>query len=369
MALRMGRRRSRGGSGDPSPTEAGVDLANEALTLVAKVAILLAALVVAGSATAYGYERASAAQFYPGTRIGGVLIGSRTAAEAEGLLETRFVLPLHNPMTITAADFETKASPWKMGMRVDVHDIVRDALVDQQAASFPSRLWHRAFGEERAVKVRSVVDEKVFDAFLEQTFANVRQEPEDAGLEIVEGKVKLRVIPHKLGRYVDDVAASKRVFAAMMAGASSVDLPVKVKQPVLRTESFDTAIIISTSANILKLYGKGELRKTYGVATGTGGYPTPHGQFHVTAKRTNPTWYNPNADWSRSMPAFIPAGPTNPLGTRALNLNASGIRIHGTPDDASIGTNASHGCIRMHMKEVEELFEKVNVGTPVLIVS
>ena len=358
MALRMGRRRS----------EAGVDV-DEPLTLVAKVAILIAALLVAGSVVAYGYERASAEQFYPGTRIGGVLIGSRTTAEAEVLLKTRFVTPLHNPMTITAADFETKASPWDMGMRVDVHDIVRDALVDQQAAPFPKRLWHRAFGEERAVRVRSIVDEKVFAAYLIETFEKVDQEPEDARLEIVEGKVKLRVVPHKLGRYVDAGAAEQRVFDAMMAGASSVDLPVKVKQPVLRTESFDTAIIISTSANILKLYGKGELRKTYGVATGTGGYPTPRGQFRVTAKRLNPTWYNPNSRWSVDMPAFIPAGPNNPLGTRALNLNASGIRIHGTPDDASIGTNASHGCIRMHMKEVEELFEKVNVGTPVLIVS
>ena len=359
MALRLGRRRS----------ESGVDVANEALTLVAKVAILLAILLVAGSAVAYGYERASAEQFYPGTKIGGVLIGSRTAEDAEALLQTRFVNPLHNPMTITAADFETTVTPWEMGMRVDVHDIVRDALVAQHAASFPVRLWHRAFGEERAVKLKPVVDEKVFDAYLEQTFKRVDQEPVDARLEIVEGKVKLRVHPHQLGREVDADAAEKRVFEAMMAGASSVDLPVNVKQPALRTESFDTAIIVSTSANILKLYGKGELRKTYGVATGTGGYPTPHGQFRITAKRMNPTWYNPHAPWSANMPPFIPPGPSNPLGTRALNLNASGIRIHGTPDDGSIGSNASHGCIRMHIKDSEELFEKVNVGTPVLIVS
>jgi lipoprotein-anchoring transpeptidase ErfK/SrfK len=360
VALRMGRRRTE---------RAGVDVADEALTIVAKVAILIAVVLIAGSTVAYAYERASAEQFYPSTRIGGVLIGSRTTAEAEELLKTRFVLPLHNPMKITAADFETKASPWEMGMRVDVHDIVRDALVEQHNASFPVRMWHRAFGEERAVKLKPLVDEKIFADFLNNTFERVDQDPVDARLEIVEGEVKLRVIPHQLGREVDAGAAEQRVFDAMMAGASSVDLPVNVKQPTLRTESFDTAIIISTSANILKLYGKGELRKKYGVATGTGGYPTPRGQFRITAKRMNPTWYNPNAQWSADMPAFIPPGPNNPLGTRALNLNASGIRIHGTPDDASIGTNASHGCIRMHMKEVEELFGKVNVGTPVLIVS
>jgi lipoprotein-anchoring transpeptidase ErfK/SrfK len=345
-----------------------VDVSEQALTLVAKVAVLMAALLVASTALAYGYERASAEQFYPGTRIGGVLIGSRTAAEAEALLQERFVAPLHEPMTITAADFETTATPWEMGLRVDVHDIVRDALVDQQAAGFPQRMWHRAFGEERPVRLTPAVDENALRSYLQKTFERMNQDPVDARLEIVEGKVKLRVIPHQLGREVDAKAAEQRVFDAMMSGASSVDLPVKVRQPVLRTESFDTALIISTSANILKLYGKGELRKTYKVATGTGGYPTPHGQFHITAKRLNPTWYNPNADWSRDMPPFIPPGPNNPLGTRALNLNASGIRIHGTPDAGSIGTNASHGCIRMLMNEVEELFGKVNVGTPVLIV-
>jgi lipoprotein-anchoring transpeptidase ErfK/SrfK len=350
-------------------SEAGVDVADEALTLVAKLAVLLAVLLIAGSAVAYGYERASAEQFYPGTRVGGVLIGSRTAAEAETLLKARFVKPLHDPIKITAADFETEATPWEMGLRLDVHDIVRDALVDQQAASFPQRMWRRAFGEERPLQLEPTVKKKTLRAYLAKTFERVNQNPVDARLEIVEGKVKLRVVPHQLGREVDAKAAEQRVFDAMMSGAPNVELPVNVKQPVLRTESFDTAIIISTSANILKLYGKGELRKTYKVATGTGGYPTPHGQFHITAKRMNPTWYNPNSDWSRGMPAFIPPGPNNPLGTRALNLNASGIRIHGTPDAGSIGTNASHGCIRMLMSEVEELFGKVNIGTPVLVVA
>lgn len=360
MALRLGRRR------DPVVAEAATV---DRVTTASKIAILVGVLVIASSVLSYGYERVSSSHFYPGTRIGGVLIGSRTSDQAEALLHDRFVQPLRREMTITAPDFETKVSPWKMGMRVDVHDVVRDALVRQRAESLPARFWHRAFGDERAVRLEPVVDEKVFTRFLEKTYKQVNQGPENARLEVVEGKAKLRVVPHKLGREVDGKKAERRVFDAMMSGASRVKLPVKIIEPSLRAESFDTAIIVSTSQNVLKLYGKGELRKKYNVATGTGGYPTPRGQFWITAKRMNPTWYNPYSDWSRDMPAFIPPGPSNPLGTRALNLSASGIRIHGTPDSGSIGSNASHGCIRMLMSDAEELFEKVNVGTPVLIVA
>ena len=68
------------------------------------------------------------------------------------------------------------------------------------------------------------------------------------------------------------------------------------------------------------------------------------------------------------MPASIPPGPSNPLGTRALNINAPGIRIHGTSNLASLGTAASHGCIRMSIADSEYLFERVDVGTPVIII-
>ena len=65
---------------------------------------------------------------------------------------------------------------------------------------------------------------------------------------------------------------------------------------------------------------------------------------------------------------LLPPGPGNPLGTRAMYLNAPGIRIHGTYDDASIGTYASHGCVRMHIPDAEWMFNTVDIGTPVLII-
>jgi len=67
------------------------------------------------------------------------------------------------------------------------------------------------------------------------------------------------------------------------------------------------------------------------------------------------------------MPASIPPGPGNPLGTRAMYLNAPGIRIHGTWSSSSIGTAASHGCIRMLIADSEQLYPLVPIGTTVIV--
>ena len=107
--------------------------------------------------------------------------------------------------------------------------------------------------------------------------------------------------------------------------------------------------------------------RTFGVATAKPGYTTPEGDWKVTRKAVNPTWYNPALDsWGADLPAVVPGGPTAPMGTRAIYIDeAPGlIRIHGTPSDDSIGRYASHGCIRMHNSEIEQLYPMVPVGRP-----
>ena len=86
-------------------------------------------------------------------------------------------------------------------------------------------------------------------------------------------------------------------------------------------------------------------------------------------KIVDPVWYNPGSSWSVGMPRVIPAGPNNPLGQRALALDAPAILIHGTPDRSSIGYSASHGCIRMLAENEQELFDQVDEGTTVVIVN
>jgi lipoprotein-anchoring transpeptidase ErfK/SrfK len=140
-----------------------------------------------------------------------------------------------------------------------------------------------------------------------------------------------------------------------------------IKPAVTRTD-FGPIIVIRRDSKGLYLYNGMRLWRTFGVATGQSSYPTPVGRWSIVTMQRNPWWYPPDSDWARGEQP-VPPGPGNPLGTRWMGLSASGVGIHGTPDSASIGYSASHGCIRMHIPSAEWLFNHVDVGTTVFIVS
>jgi lipoprotein-anchoring transpeptidase ErfK/SrfK len=127
-------------------------------------------------------------------------------------------------------------------------------------------------------------------------------------------------------------------------------------------------IVIRRGSNRLLLYNGMRYRRFFAVATGQTQYPTPLGRFTVVVKWRNPWWYPPNSPWAKGQKP-IPPGSDNPLGTRWMGLSAPGVGIHGTPSDSSIGYSVSHGCIRMHIPQAEWLFNHIDVGTTVFIVS
>jgi lipoprotein-anchoring transpeptidase ErfK/SrfK len=125
-------------------------------------------------------------------------------------------------------------------------------------------------------------------------------------------------------------------------------------------------IVIDRGSNTLTLYRVGEAVKTYTVATGAAEYPTPAGEFEIQTMEQDPTWTPPDSDWAKDAEP-IPPGPDNPLGTRWMAIYGT-VGIHGTNNPASLGYSVSHGCIRMAIPDVEELFEQVAIGTPVIVV-
>jgi lipoprotein-anchoring transpeptidase ErfK/SrfK len=125
-------------------------------------------------------------------------------------------------------------------------------------------------------------------------------------------------------------------------------------------------IVISISQRRLRLIRDGKVAISYRVAVGQAAYPTPTGTYEIIDKQVDPAWFPPDSPWAKGL-GSIPPGPGNPLGTRWIGTSAPAIGIHGTYADSSIGTAASHGCLRMHIPEVEALYEQVTLGMPVEI--
>jgi lipoprotein-anchoring transpeptidase ErfK/SrfK len=210
-------------------------------------------------------------------------------------------------------------------------------------------------------------DDRPIESFVKAAAGQIREEARDAFLDFAEGRLITQ--RSKAGRALRVGASREALKAALREGASSVDLVTRRLAPKVSDKKLGKTIIIRVSQNKLYLYDGLKVQRKYSVATGQlDEYPTPMGHWTVINKRINPTWVNPAKDtWGRDEPDFIPPGPDNPLGTRALDLDAPGIRIHGTPAGHSIGSYASHGCVRMHIPQSEELFNLVDVGTPVII--
>ncbi|MCW2990629.1 MAG: L,D-transpeptidase family protein, partial [Solirubrobacterales bacterium] len=133
--------------------------------------------------------------------------------------------------------------------------------------------------------------------------------------------------------------------------------------------AYPTVITVDREGFRLRLFKRLRISKRYGIAVGMAGLDTPAGLYRIQDKQVDPAWTKPHSDW---VPAdqqgdVVPGGdPSNPLKARWMGIY-DGVGIHGTSEDWSIGSRASHGCIRMHVSDVIDLYDRVPVGTPVLI--
>ena len=127
-------------------------------------------------------------------------------------------------------------------------------------------------------------------------------------------------------------------------------------------------ITISRTTKELRLFKDLRLVKRYRIAVGAVGYSTPGGLYRIQNKAINPAWHVPRSPWTGSLAGrIIPGGvPENPIKARWMGFY-DGAGIHGTDAIYSLGSAASHGCIRMSIPDVIELYEIVPVKTPIFI--
>lgn len=157
-----------------------------------------------------------------------------------------------------------------------------------------------------------------------------------------------------------------RTVAAVRRYQRERKLPVSGSVDQRMLDAMVGRIVVNIGQRKLRLIQDGTVVKEYRIAVGMPGHDTPTGEYEIIEKQVDPTWFPPDSPWAAGL-GPIPPGPGNPLGTRWIGTSAPAIGIHGTYADSSIGTAASHGCMRMHIPDVEELYELVTIGMKISI--
>jgi lipoprotein-anchoring transpeptidase ErfK/SrfK len=304
-----------------------------------------------GAATAARADEAGSlnrpARIEPGVSISGTPVGGMTSEEAVTAVRKAF----ERPLAVTIQRHTEEVSPAKLGGLPLLVQALDEAFAAPPGARVPLVV---------------LVDRPRLAASARELARAYSRPAVDAKIEL--RKLRPVVHPDRPGIEIRARALADVLEAALRSG---VRRPVAAPQTVLapkltRTQAWP-AIVIRRDKNRLFLYTGKRKPVVFGVATGQPSYPTPLGRFTIVSKQLNPWWYPPDSDWARGL-SPVPPGPGNPLGTRWMGLSLPGVGIHGTPDAASIGYSASHGCIRMRIPDAEWLFEHVSEGTTVFIV-
>jgi len=148
----------------------------------------------------------------------------------------------------------------------------------------------------------------------------------------------------------NEVQKTMRMIGALLWATAEAKAQENLARPSRR-------IVVSIPDRKLAVLEGERVVKVFATAVGAAKTPSPTGSFTIVERLADPTWYGPRK--------VVPPGKSNPLGPRWLGLSKKGYGIHGTNAPASIGHDASHGCIRLRNSDIEELFEMVAVGEQV----
>ena len=283
-----------------------------------------------------------------GVTIAGVDVGDLLPYQASEKVRAAFERRL--PVVVTPMR-TIRIAPSAVGAKPGIKKAVSRARFARPYATIPLDVW---VSRER---IRGLVEAlgREFD-----------RAPVNAGIVLRNGTIRAK--PGADGRRLERTQSSRAIRVALKTNSrEAVELGFVPVKPKVTESELGPAIVILRGSNRLRLYTNAQLVKTFGVATGEARYPTPLGSYEIVTMQRNPWWYPPPSDWAQDSDP-VPPGPGNPLGTRWMGISAPYVGIHGTPDAASIGYSASHGCVRMRISEAEWLFRRVEVGTPVFIV-
>jgi hypothetical protein len=343
----------------------------ERLPLVGLVSV---AAVAALTVAAFAYDSSRDDLVAKGVRVAGVDIGGLRSGVATAVLERSLRPRVDRPVRVAVAGRRFRLTPKRASLSFDVGGTVDEALDHSRSGGVPGRVWRGLTGSrvEADLGPRVSYSAIAVRRFVARVKHAVDRPPRDA--DVRYQTTSLPAVPSRTGLRVSSRRLLHLVEGAIfeIGSGRAVRIGVRITKPKVTTAELGAkhpyTITVDRGAFKLRFFLKLRLAKTYPIAVGQVGLETPAGLYHVQDKAINPAWHVPNRPWAGKLAGkVIPGGvPENPLKSRWLGIYA-GAGIHGTAEIGSLGSAASHGCIRMAIPDVEELYDKVPIGTPVYI--
>jgi lipoprotein-anchoring transpeptidase ErfK/SrfK len=336
------------------------------------LAAFVAFLGLGGVAGAYFYDDSKKDLIAEGVKVNGVPIGGMTRVEAEKKLSATLLAPLDRPVKVAYKDRTFTLSQKAAAIGIDIRGSVDKALKSSQEGNMFSRSWRNIRNESLNQELAAEVsyNKPAIDKLVKRVRKSLK--PVEAKVDLSKGfidehrsKTGLRVKYNTLAKEVEQTLLDP-------GNTDEVKIRTTVVQPKVSTadlaKKYPAVLIVDRGSFKLTLYKNLKKAKTYGIAVGQVGLDTPAGLYTIQNKAVNPAWHVPNSAWAGDLAGKVIAGddPSNPIKARWMGIY-DGVGVHGTSDDASIGSAASHGCIRMHVPDVEELYDQVPVGAPIYI--
>ena len=332
----------------------------------------LLALLIFGSVGVYAYDAASDDTIANGITVAGVDVGGMKVDEARRAVAQQVEAPLQKPLTVNYRKRSFEFDPQRADVRADVDAMIDEALEKSRDGNMITRVTRSLTGGKVDAEITTKVtyEQGAVERLVKRVERKLERKPTEAkvefsgtGLKKVRGKAGIALRTDALHQAVRDELVHPSPERVVRARVRTTKPKVGIND---LADKHPTVITIDRGSYTLRLYKNLKLKKSYRIAVGTVGFETPVGLYHVQNKAVNPAWSVP--EWGGDLAGqVIPGGaPNNPLKARWLGIY-DGAGIHGTDAVSSLGTSASHGCIRMAIPEVIEVYDQVPVGAPVYI--
>lgn len=298
----------------------------------------------------------------PGVKAGGVDLGGQTIPAAQALLDSALAPTFARPV-----DVQVGAQSFRLVPQTDA-GFAFDSLTTAKRAYYAGR----DKGPNQEVDLALKFSVRSLRSWAADVDKQTSRKPKDATARITVRRIV--VTKGRVGKTINERSLANRLAATLRDPARARVLRARLNddKPAVGyaelRKKYGTVLTVDRNTFKLRVFKRLKLSKTYGIALGAAGNDTPPGLFNIQSKQVNPAWHVPNSDWAGDLQGqTIPGGaPNNPLKARWLGVNGA-VGIHGTAEEWSIGSRASHGCIRMRVRDVVDLFPRVPMGTPVLI--